>query len=181
MSYTEIFGFNKNGDAYSIGEIRNAFRGAMAVWTIIEKKYLPPWKPLWAMTIESDYSRVSDMSGESMEEIWSLFKSDKVTEIDRIVLGSTFDNVIVMKKDISKVLECFRAFEGESSLKEQADLIVDHLIDHDPEAIAWNGTSVNSDNWCNYGGQDEDDEPIPYNLNTGDRHWDLFESVEKNG
>lgn len=179
MSYTEVFGFNKNGDAYSIGEIKNAFRGAMAVWTIVEKKYLPPWKPEWALSDDEEYSRVSDMNGKGFEEIWALADSEKLTEVDRIVLKSTFDNVLVMKKDIKKLLECFRAFEGETSLKEQADMIEYHLVEHDPEAIAWNGTSVNSDNWCNYGGEDENEEPIPYNLNAGDRHWDLFEDPKE--
>lgn len=41
MSYTELFGFDKNGDAFYYSEVRNAWRGGMAIWQRLEEKYLP--------------------------------------------------------------------------------------------------------------------------------------------
>ena len=32
MSCTEIFGFDKNGDAYYYDSVENAWRGGMAIW-----------------------------------------------------------------------------------------------------------------------------------------------------
>lgn len=40
MSYTEIVGFNKEGNTYSQADIRNAFRGAMAIWRAMEENIL---------------------------------------------------------------------------------------------------------------------------------------------
>lgn len=40
MSYAEIVGFNKEGDAYSQADIHNAFRGAMAIWRAMEENIL---------------------------------------------------------------------------------------------------------------------------------------------
>ena len=45
MSYTEIYAVNKNGDVEEYEDIQNAWRGAMAVWNILEERYLPPFRP----------------------------------------------------------------------------------------------------------------------------------------
>lgn len=42
MSYTEIHRITKSGNTKRVAEIKNAWRGAMAVWTCLEDKYLPP-------------------------------------------------------------------------------------------------------------------------------------------
>lgn len=187
MSYTEIYKFKKNGNAELLGETRNAFRGAMAVWNIMDSRYLPPFVPDWAKRLgETDktYNRSSDMfgpGGGALKEVWGLYRNDKVSEVDKIVLGSTFDNIIVMKKDLPKLINAFRAFEGETSLKEQADLIEESLkTDKNLIAIAWNQTSVNGDTWSNFGGYDnKKEEDKPYNILKMDRHSDLFEGDEE--
>ena len=45
MSYTEIFAFNKEGNAYMAGMARNSWRGAMMIWNIMEERHLPPYIP----------------------------------------------------------------------------------------------------------------------------------------
>lgn len=182
MSYTEIYKFKKDGNAYIIGETKNSWRGAMAVWDILEQKYLPPFFPDWAFAKDKSYSRSSEMSkddGGAMKEVWELYNGDKITASEKITLGTTFDNVIVMKNDIPKVIEAFRNFEGQTSLKEQADILEHALNDDDLMAVAWNQTSVNGDSWANYGGYDTlAEEDIPYNILTQDKHWDLFQPNE---
>jgi len=179
MSSTELYKFKKDGTAEYFAEVKNAFRGASAIWDIIEKRYLPKYIPSWATNRELPYSRTSDASNrQAMNEIWDLFNSPNISDTDNIVLGSTFDNVIVMKDDIPKLLIAFREFEGETSLKEQADLIEQtYNIDSDLIAIAWNQTSVNSDAWLSseFVVNDDDEYYLPYNLFKHEGHWNLFE------
>lgn len=40
MSYTEMFGFDKNGNAYPYAEIHDSWRSLIAVWKHLVKKYL---------------------------------------------------------------------------------------------------------------------------------------------
>jgi hypothetical protein len=179
MSSTELYKFKKDGTATYFAETKNAFRGASAIWDIIEKRYLPKYIPSWATNAKDEYSRTSDYSNrEAMNEIWGLFYSDNVSGTDIIVLGSTFDNVIVMKEDMQKVIIAFREFEGETSLKEQADLIEEaYNTDEDLIAIAWNQTSVNSDAWMSSEliVTDDDEYYLPYNMFKHEGHWNLFE------
>lgn len=169
MSYTEIVGFNKVGNAYSQADIHNAFRGAMAIWRAMEEKYLAVGR----------FSRCVMGSEKDMREIWDLAGSDKVSENDKICLASTFDNVVVKKKDFQKVITAFREFEAETSLKEQADVLEEMLADEDCIAAAWNQTSVNENAWLSGGGYDEEkDEYIPYNLFEGEKHQYIFSKDE---
>lgn len=178
MSYTEIYSFNKKGNAEFLGETKNSWRGAMAIWEILEKKYLEPLpKPNW-MTIEryneGGYSRTS-LSDNGLAPIWALYDSDKIDKIYKIVLGTTFDYYIVMKENINEVIEAFENFKGETSLKEQAIIISEILDDPDVIAIGWNQTSVNGDNWTNYNYDEVIDDHIPYNLYDQNEHYNLFE------
>jgi hypothetical protein len=187
MSYTEIYKFNKEGNAECFAEVRNAFRGAMAIWMSVERRYLPDYIPSWAIGYPSgetptEHTRVADMMGEGLKEIWALFENSKVSEVDKIVLGSTFDNVIVMKKDLPILIKAFREFEGETSLKKQADLIEEVFKnDQDLLAIGWDQTSVNGDAWqSDETVLDENNIEIysPYNLLKHNKHWDLFNEIK---
>lgn len=176
MSYTEIYGLTKNS-AFILEEIRNAWRGAMAIWLILEKKYLPKYYPKWGIKKDEDYSRTSDLFNENaMKEIWDLFKSDKVSRTDKIVLGTTFDNVLVKVDSLQEVLTAFRNFEGETSLKEQANTIEKAIAaDSKIIAIGWNQTSVNESPWTFFDNEREED--CGYNIETGTRHWFLMDEI----
>lgn len=39
MSYTEIFGFDKKGNAYIYRKVKDAFKGAMTIWGILEERW----------------------------------------------------------------------------------------------------------------------------------------------
>lgn len=179
MSYTEIYKFKKDGDAECVAEIRNAHRGAMKIWLTIEERYLPPnVNPLLP---NMPFSRMFDFGTDKNKEIWDLFYSPKLNVVDRIVLGSTFDNVIVERADIYKLLMAFRLFNGETSLKEQASEI-EVILKNDPDliAIAWNQTSVNCDVWISLTNEyDSDGNRRPYNLFKHKSHWSLFEHIRK--
>lgn len=192
MSYTEIFGFDKEGNAYSQADVHNGFRSGMAIWKFLEKKYLPPYIPQYArkigITTPEECERIlkyvpfrctTIMEEEAMDEIWGLADRQDVSDIDRICLFTTFDNCLVKKDDIPKVIEAFRSFEGETSLKEQADILEQMYADGGCIAVGWNQTSVNGDTWANFGGYDEDSEMcIPYNCLTGTKHYWLFDELK---
>jgi hypothetical protein len=158
MSYTEMFGFNKNGNAYDLAEIKNSWRGGMAIWNYLYDKYIGGNFPMFG--------------ADGFKQLNAKF--DKMPECEQISLLTTYDYALVKREDFQKIIDAFRKFEGDTSLKEQADIIEDALADEDCVAVGWNQTSVNGDNWTNYGGyDDEKDECIPYNINTGDKHWFL--------
>lgn len=170
MSYTEIYRVTKSGKTKCIGEVRNAWRGAMAIWNSLERAYLPSLpRPLW-MTPEEyakdGYWRTGVPSIGSKEDpmkpIWELHKDIRLTESECICLLSTFDNVLVMKDDLPKVVSAFREFPYETSLKEQAEIIENSMNDRHLFAVCWNQTSVNAD--------------IPGDKIT-DNYWDLFKAL----
>lgn len=181
MSYTELYKFKKNGNGVFLDEVQNSHRGAMSVWCILEERYLSEFIPDYVKNLpmslrQTTYSRVS---GKNIKEVWDLFYDDNVSLTDKIVLGTTFDNVIVYKKDFKKVIDSLNNFgdDNRTNLKEQAKIIESIINSKLVIAIGWNQTSINGDNWSNYGGYNRNDNPIPYNILTGNKHWDLFEDI----
>jgi hypothetical protein len=151
MSYTEIYRITKKGNTVLAGEIRNAHRGAMAVWTFLEDKYLPP---------NIKYGqKMTRMIGDA-QEVWDLAKDTRLTDGERICLLSTFDNVLVLKEDVFRLTKAFREFTGITSLSEQADVIEKAATHKNCYGVCWNQTSVNAD--------------IPEKNITG-KYWSLFD------
>jgi len=163
MSYTEICGFDKKGNAYLQASVRNSWRGAMAIWNILGKRYLSAYYQTDANTIK---------------EVWDLFNSDNISDIDRIVLGTTYDKVIVKKEKFSELIKAFKNFEGETSLKEQAEILKIMADDENCIAVAWNQTSVNDNTWANFDYDDEAGESIAYNMFENGDHWYLFDEIQ---
>lgn len=190
MSYTEIYGFNANGYAYHLSDVHNAFRGAMAIWRFLEDKYLPPYIPQYLRNIgitdpnecerhlHYKPTRCTSMEDEPTREIWNLVDRQDVSEDERICLFTTFDHCLVKREDIPKVVNAFRAFEGQTSLKEQAEILEKAYSDENCIAIGWNQTSVNGDTWANYDYDEGTDESIPYNCLTGNGHYWLFDELK---
>jgi len=202
MSYTEIYSFDMDGNAHFAAEVHNAWRGAMSVWNIMEERHLPPYIPEYVklcnwyhpgMTAEEievkngfKPRRTAPTLGKGdspAHEIWALADNQEIPLHERIVLFTTFDDCLVKKEDLHRVIEAFRAFEGEdhqgeTNLGEQADALEKIAADPEIIAVGWNQTSVNTDTWCNAGGYDDvKDEPIPYNCLTGDMHYWLFDEI----
>lgn len=188
MSATEIYGFDQNGDAHQVGQVENAWRGAMAIWMALEQLYLPEYVPEWAKGLPDDFiqrfhqegfSRLSDiLNREAMKDIWVLFEKDEVHLVDKIVLGTTFDYVVVKREDMPRLLKAFREFEGNSSLEEQAGIIQTMYESGEWMAVAWNQTSVNGESWDKFEHCEEDGEAKPYNLFQFSKHWFLFDHIK---
>lgn len=174
MSCTEIVVFTKSGRAKRLADVRNAWRGAMAVWNIMDERYLPAYTPEWARGMPNQKERYSRMSDPiESKKVWDLFVNEKVSMVDRICMGSTLDWCVVLRKNIPELIDAFRKFEGESSLKEQADIIEAAFKDKKYIGVAWNQTSVCENKWNYY--KDRGDTSIAYNLLKDKEHWSLFE------
>lgn len=190
MSYTEIYMFNKAGTARLYAQIRNAWRGAMAIWCIMEEKHLPPYRPSYIppnMTLEEFSAkyykprRTSATDIAAMQEIWDLVDNPAVPVHERIVLFTTLDKCLVKKQDLLRVIDAFNRFEGETSLKEQADVLTRLLNDKNCIAVGWNQTSVAANSWSCYR-SDEKGNCIPYNcLKQSEHYWLFDELVEQGG
>lgn len=193
MSHTELFFFNKTGEAWGYAAVNNSWRGAMAIWQHLEKKYLPSLpEPGW-ITHDSErhdyYSRTVRVfdTVTLMKEIWDLFWDDRLTEGEKIVLGTTFDGVLVKAEDFEKVIAAFEQFEANTSLKEQAEIIRKAIESGEYIAMGWNQMSICRDCWANRGvkssaesGEDAGNTgPRAYNCLTQNDHWYLFDDLGK--
>lgn len=164
MSTTEIMMIKSNGDVVGYADIQNSWRGGMHVWNSLQEKY-------------NINEGLFGMNG--FKNTWGNFGKGIYQRHEDIVLGSTFDGVIVLKKDFGKLIHAFKMYgkeEPNSSLSEQADVINQMLGKEDCIGVAWNQTSVCDDAW-DYKWDDETDEVIPYNIFKGDKHWSLFLDV----
>lgn len=192
MSYTEIYTFSKDGACEDCHEVKNAWRGALAVWSLLERKYLPVYRPRYVPDYVPDDeveafcgfspNRIGAFDGDAIKEIWNLCRQSYVSETDKIVLLTTLDNVLVKREHIQKVIEAFEAFAKEhadkTNLDQQAAVLKEILEDDEVTAVGWNQTSVNGDSWSNAGetviDEDGDECGSPYNYKTGNKHWWLF-------
>ena len=153
MSYTEIFKFDKDGNSESVADIKNSYRGAMAVWNILGKKYC------------GHGASIFDIS--AMKRIWNLADDKRVSLDERIVLCTTFDKCLIRKDDIPRVVTAFRNFNGETSLKEQADVLEELYQDDDCIAVGWHQNSVSCEQWFEYNCLEQTD------------HYYLFDELDK--
>ena len=169
MSCTEIYAFKRNGEAYHVADVTNAWRGAMAVWNTMDKRYLPQ-------------DALGNLLGlNRMEKVWKLADKKDIPTHERIVLFTTFDNCLVKKENLPKVIEAFYNFDGDTSLPEQAGVLERILDNEEYIAVGWNQNSINGDTWDNRGGYDPETEvEFPYNCLTMDEHFWLFDELDNN-
>lgn len=161
----------------------------------LEEKYLPPYIPEYIKCANWYYpgisydevvkrngfkpTRLSPSFGKDnpTQEIWDLADNEKVSTTDKIVLLTTFDKVLVRREDLAKVIAAFNAFEGETSLKEQAIILQEMLEDEACIAVGWNQTSVNADTWLTYNYNEEAEDYLPYNCLEQTEHYWLFDEL----
>lgn len=168
MSCTEIIKFDKKGESSLAGEVKNAIRRSFAVWNYLSHKYLGRQFSIFGKTSEQ-------------EEVWSLFEDDRLSEDEKIILGTTFDYVLIKKEDIPRVIEAFSTLDEKEvgrvvkewrenpigiSLPKQIEILKNLLADEDCIAIGWHQNSVSCNMWYDY------------NCIVGDEHWYLFDGLE---
>lgn len=174
MSYCEVISF-KNGKPDDSLECRNAWGGAAFIWTKLYDKYLKdPHK-------QYDSWLSGGLAGETDRRLWDLYKRRDIPRFLRAVHVSTFDRAIVARENLKQFASDLREFvkyfgTGDSvcHLTTWADWIDAHP---DIEAVGFYGTSVSENLWYDY--DEEKDESIPYDLNTGDKHLEVYELLDE--
>jgi hypothetical protein len=148
MSYTEIYAFNKNAQAEFYGEVKNSHRGAMAIWTYFEEKYLPKTRFPRTMSTET----LPD-GRDAAFEIWDLAKNGTLNREERLLMQSTFDRVVFRTEEIPELINIYEKYQNEmpnSSLQEQADILKEIYNSEQYIAVAWNQTSIGEAYWSDY-------------------------------
>lgn len=167
MSYTEIYKVCKNGDVVRSHEIRNSWLGGMYIWRELEEKYLPSLPiPQWFFSSDY-YSRFSAFNSDKTQEVWDMYDQNIMKPHEDIVIYSTYDGKIFMRKDFDLLIESFQEFIKEfdkGNLPDQIKAFKELKEDEDCIGIAWNQTSVVCGTWDVY--EDEEDESRPVNINT---------------
>jgi hypothetical protein len=159
MSTTVIYRLGR--DPGEIGEMRNAWRGAMYVWNDVAKRYCG----LDGFPIFDDGKR---------GRVWNSHNNPRMPEHERIVLLSTMDNAGVYGRDAKAVADAFERYGREhphSSLIEQAEIL--RTADLQPDdLVAWLQTSV-SEFWGRSWNEEREDDDW-YDPATGTKHFDVY-------
>lgn len=157
MSSTEMYVIQPDGEVRRLCGFQNSHRGAMLYWREIAVRY-------GIVSRENQYGLLSN----GLDEVWKLADSSDVDPDWRIVLASTFDKVMVRRKDFSRVAKAFENF-GRSVCRPAGSSVDDdpgdygHALDQarilevldragDPalHGVCWNQTSVNCNPWWVY-------------------------------
>lgn len=161
MSSTKIYAVKQNGDVVSFKSVHNAWGGAMHVWNSLNEEY-----------------GLNDSMFTGYKKTWKELGTGVYEAFEDIVLGSTFDMVWVKKENIDKLIKAFGKYcdkyDG-SNLQKQIEILNDIKNDGQYIGVSWCQTSVADDLWDFY--DDEEDELMPYNINKGKKHWELFEEL----
>jgi hypothetical protein len=190
MSSTVLYVVASNGDVESYCEFKNAWGGAMAIWELLGKKYVPQARPHWAPSGERDYWSIH--AEGALEKLFKLARTPGVmAPWESTTLLTTADTVVVPIKHVERVALAFETFfkhyevprAGYAfSVGAQADALRTILEDGDWRGVCWNQTTVNSGIWSRCIASEEDDgtdgECVPYNIDTMKEHWFLFGEEE---
>ena len=148
MAKTEIYiAKRKKGTWILTAEIPNASNGAWVFWMYLEEKYLGflpnPILP------ERGISRLASLDKKDHQALWDLWKDERLSQHERIVLFTTFDKKYILKKDIPEIAEALTKVYLEmgdySNFKKQADALLDIYENQKfAKAVVINATSVNN-------------------------------------
>ena len=126
------------------------------VWNILSEKYLG--------------RGFNNLDSKLERETWELFYDSRLTDVEQVVLGSTYDYVLIKKEYIKDLITAYREFsklDERLSLDEQSDILEMLEKDDDCIAVGFHQNSVSCYMWENY------------NCLTGTEHWYLFDAFVK--
>ena len=169
MSTCEVYAIDQEGDARLHGEARNAWGGAMHIWRVLAEKH-----------------EIRDTRGHSVladfTPLWREIR--ELPEKDQWVLASTFDNVVVLKEHLPRLIAHLNVFalkHPSSTLQEEIALLSEILTDETLVGACFNQTSVVWNPWLTTAPKGERDEfgdevaSRPYNVYRDNhlKHWQL--------
>jgi hypothetical protein len=157
----------KDGKPDTMNEYGNAWGGAARIWNAMFDKYAKdPMKEYdsWIM--------------DKGDRLWKLAERTDIPVFERIVHASTFDYALVYQEHFKEYAQALRDFVKANPAGEAIDHLpawADKIENSDAEAIGFWATSVSSNPWATY--DEENDAMILYDLNTGDKHFCVFDYV----
>jgi hypothetical protein len=201
---TEIYAFGQDGKAKLYGTTGQEMLGKTRIWEVLELRHLPPYRYSHIPADVPD-SKVEEYAGhkprrilashgqrsKALMEIFDLASSEKMSRDEKVVLVSTFSDVVVKKEFLPRLINALRTFTDEhnENLLKQADLLEQAFNDPDVWSVAWNQSSMVSDQWdtynpykdgehSNWNEYDADENGVcfirePYDLTKGSRHWEM--------
>jgi hypothetical protein len=178
MSYTELFTVNKKGDIESHSIFSNSHLGAALIWNIIANKYY-----------QTNYYHIQDLDNPEAK-FWKLAYQEDIPIYIKMVLFSTYDEIIIQKEDFPLLIQSFKEFyDKEFTEIDKENRNTGHLLEYIETiekliskrnilGIAWNQTSVNCNPWIYETEIEEDIENNieyeylnePYNIFKGTKH-----------
>lgn len=162
MSCLEVYGVKENGEVEHYADLRNAWQGAMKVWTDLGQKYLG-----------TDCTTLL-MSEEGARKVWDLAKDSRLSEAEWTVMLMTFDCCVV---PVGQMEFCAGACEqvniGHYG-KGGVATVVREMVQKGYKGVCFNQTSVSGSPWTIHLPEDAEAEDRPYNINTDTKHW-LFD------
>ena len=164
MSYTTLYKVPKKGEIECYQEFRNAFRGGYLIWDNLANEFLGKGASAFMLT--------------DMQPIWDLARRAEIPEAYRITLMTTFDNVMVKRRNIPLLIKAFEKycadFDDPGHIPAQIEALKNVATEKDCFAVCWTQTSVSGDSWRV---PDECDETRTYDVSRDSGHWFLFEEI----
>jgi hypothetical protein len=183
MSSTVLYVVASNGDVEPYCEFKNSHGGAMAVWTLLGEKYLPQPRPSWLSPNEK--SLWSPFLDGALSALFKLAATPGTLEPwERITLLTTADHVVVPIAALAEVTEALETFYTNYraqrdgyvfSIGDQAAALRNILQEGTWRGVCWNQTTLSDALWEGAYAEADDGERTPYNIDTMDQHWFLFE------
>jgi hypothetical protein len=170
----------EDGIVSSEFEWNNGHGAAARVWDALYNKYLHDGKP---------YSCWMNM--RDFKPLWSLWKDPRLSEVEQRVQLMTFDYAIIRRENFRRAADDLDAFEDlhpsgsrVSHLCAWAETLRELADDEEIEAIGFQHTSVGENlfvSWEENSDPDSEEEDIciRYNINTEDKHFEVFAAYEE--
>ena len=173
MSYTTLYLVPEKGEIIEFEEYRNSWGSAPFIWSALFDKYLKS---------PNDPPYTSWMS--QSERLWKLAeKGGPLNKNEKICLMSTFDKVMVKKKNLPQLIDAFTWFYKHYKktgvvchLMDQVKSFRDLLDRDDCYAVCWCQTSVSDDVWDSER-TTEDDDILPWDISKDKGHFFLFDEL----
>lgn len=146
MAYFEIYVATGNKRRWHLqSEIQGAMRGALAFWLYLEDKYLPAIHS--PIDSEVKLSRLFADGGKRKNEIWRLWMDSRLTNEERLVLFTTFDEKYLPIAYVPEVVSALRSVHkemGEGSILSTIADKMESIYNNKGSIkyIAFNATSV---------------------------------------
>lgn len=162
MSSTSLYLEKANGEVVHHKDYPNGHT-AMVVWMALADKY---------------GVKVSLMD---MKPVWDMYKNKEIDISDRVVLASTFDNVIIPRSYFNSLITHFENFvkahgkyieEKVCHINKYIEAIKSFKDDGETTGVCWHQTSVGESLWES-GDFDKEENYIPYNTTKKEEHWYL--------